>query len=358
MKVGIITFTEGANYGNKLQNYALLKYLEDTFACDVKTVNNCIVQGSYLSKIRILLTWLIPSKKHYKYWKKLIRFKRFNKKYLKFTSEKLTQKSKCFTEVDCFVCGSDQIWNPNYYDKIDLLTGNLPIPKKSISYAASFGVDEIPNDKKKSFSQALMNLDTVSVREQQAIEICKELGRSDCVVSIDPTFLLTPDQWNDVIEKPSKNIPRKYVVTYFLGKVEENVNRTIYEYCEKHDCQRIDLNSVKSLEWFEITPFEFLYLIKNSEFIFTDSFHASVFSIIFGKKFLTSDRVEHGNNKMNSRIENLFSLFSCSNHKLENFQGNDEKLLLDRSEVDKTIENERQKAKEYLSKTFLIDGDN
>ena len=91
----------------------MLTYLQNNFPCEVKTVNNCIAQGSKLEKARILLTWAIPSKKHYMYWKRLVRFKAFNKEYLNFTSEKITADTKDFSEVDCFVCGSDQIWNKN-----------------------------------------------------------------------------------------------------------------------------------------------------------------------------------------------------------------------------------------------------
>ena len=77
MKVGILSFTEGYNYGNKLQNYALLTYLQNNFPCEVKTVDNCVAQGSRFEKARILLTWAFPSAKHYMYWKRLLRFKSF-----------------------------------------------------------------------------------------------------------------------------------------------------------------------------------------------------------------------------------------------------------------------------------------
>ena len=213
MKIGILTFTEGYNYGNKLQNYALLTYLKNNFSCEVKTVNNCIAQGSKLSKAILLLKWSVPSKKHYMYWKRLVRFKEFNKEYLNFTKEKLTNSSRKFTEVDCLVCGSDQIWNPNYYGSINLLTGKLPSPKRSISYAASFGVSEIPQEKKKDFAEALKNLDAISVREKQGIAICNELGFAESRVNIDPTFLLSKSEWLKVVKKPNKKVPAKYVVT-------------------------------------------------------------------------------------------------------------------------------------------------
>mgnify|MGYP004655566729 CR=1 FL=1 len=353
MKVGIITFTEGYNYGNKLQNYALRRYLENNFDCEVKTVNNCVVQGSRWSKVRLLLAWSIPSKKHYMYWKRLIRFKKFNEQYLNFTKEKLMTSSKEFSEVDSFVCGSDQIWNPNYYDSIDLLTGNLPIPKRSVSYAASFGVNEIPHSKKENFAKALKNLEAISVREEQGAIICGELGFPKCRVNIDPTFLLLKDEWLKVIKKPNKEMPEKYVVTYFLGKIEEENEKVINNYCVENRVKRIDLNSVNELEWFDITPFEFLYLIKNSEFVFTDSFHASVFSIIFGKRFLTADRVSENNNQMNSRIDTLFTIFSCENHRMRKFDGNIETLTLDNTKVESVIQYERMRTTDYFSGTLF-----
>ena len=353
MKIGILTFTEGYNYGNKIQNYALLTYLKNNFQCEVKTVNNCIAQGSKLAKAKLLLIWAVPSKRHYMYWKRLIRFKKFNKHYLNFTKEKLKEASKEFLEVDCFVCGSDQIWNPNYYSTIYLLTGNLPVPKKSISYAASFGVSEIPSEKKRNFAEALKNLEAISVREEQGVAICKELGCSECRVNIDPTFLLRKDEWLKVIQKPVKEVPDKYVVTYFLGKIEGKNEKVIRDYCAENNVKRIDLNSVNALEWFDITPFEFLYLIYNAEFVFTDSFHASVFSIIFGKQFLTAERVSDDRNKMSSRIDTLFSIFSCENHRMSMFDGDIDALKMDYTKVDSVIQYERNRTREYFLNTLF-----
>lgn len=353
MKIGILTFTEGYNYGNKLQNYALLTYLKNNFTWEIKTVNNCVVQGSNFEKARILLTWAIPSKKHFMYWKRLCRFKCFNKMYLNLTSEKLKNNSKSFSEVDCFVCGSDQIWNPHYFNNIDLMTGNLAIPKRSISYAASFGVNTIPVEEQKKYYNALNNLDAISVREKQGLDICRNLGLHNCRVNIDPTFLLSKAEWMNVIKKPKQQIPNKYLLTYFLGDVDKKTEDTIEDYCKKNRLERIDLNSVSSLKWFDITPFEFLYLIKYAKFVFTDSFHASVFSIIFEKNFLTVERSSNDNNKMGSRIDTLFSIFSCENHRLSTFDGNFDNLKMDDSKVKSIIENEKKKTYEYFSNSIF-----
>lgn len=181
------------------------------------------------------------------------------------------------------------------------------------------------------------------MREEQGLSICRELGFDECRVNIDPTFLLSKNEWLNVIKKPVQQLPEKYVITYFLGKIEKTVEDRIRDYCEKNKIERIDLNSVTSLKWFDITPFEFLYFIKNAEFIFTDSFHASVFSIIFGKCFLTAERTANNNNKMGSRIDTLFSTFSCENHRLSAFDGNIESLKMDELKVERIIQYERDR---------------
>ena len=161
--------------------------------------------------------------------------------------------------------------------------------------------------------------------------------------------MLSKNEWLKVIKKPKQHLPEKYVVTYFLGKIEKEVEDKIRDYCGKNGLERIDLNSVASLKWFDITPFEFLYLIKNAEFVFTDSFHASVFSIIFGKCFLTAERASGNNNKMGSRIDTLFSTFSCENHRLSAFDGNIESLKMDESKVEHIIQHEKDRTYEYFS---------
>ena len=168
-----------------------------------------------------------------------------------------------------------------------------------------------------------------------------------------PNILLSKNEWLKVIKKPKQHLPEKYVVTYFLGKIEKEVEDKIRDYCGKNGLERIDLNSVASLKWFDITPFEFLYLIKNAEFVFTDSFHASVFSIIFGKCFLTAERASSNNNKMGSRIDTLFSTFSCENHRLSAFDGNIESLKMDESKVEHIIQHEKDRTYEYFSGTIF-----
>lgn len=354
VRVGIITFTEGYNYGNKLQNYALLTFLSNHIGQDVCTICNKVHHGSYLNNFITNIKRMIPSKKHFAYMKRQARFNNFNKAYLNITKRPLTSNTKSFKDIDCFVCGSDQIWNPNYYKNIDPLVGKFKDNKPSISYAASFGVSEIPESLRKSYAESISSLKAISVREQQGKIICANLGIEGVEVNVDPTMLLSKSEWELLIKEPYIKPKNKYVLTYYLGNIPIDVEHCIQKYCINNDCERIDLNSTDSLDYFVLNPQEFLYMIYNSEIVFTDSFHASVFSIIFKKKFLVSSRVIAEKEKMNSRIESLLDLFELQHHKFEGFSGDFAQLLIDEESIDSVLEAERSHSALYFRNNLQL----
>ncbi len=122
-------------------------------------------------------------------------------------------------EYDFFVVGSDQVWHPGW--------GNIFLEfvprEKKVSYAASFGVNAIPDDKKASFNHGISNFDYISVREESGVKIIKDLtGRDDTIFVLDPVLLLTADEWLSVAQKPTwfkERYSRGYVLTYHLGKL-------------------------------------------------------------------------------------------------------------------------------------------
>lgn len=354
MKLGILTFTEGYNYGNKLQNFALETFLKKNYNADVYTVNNKLCQGRLKDKIIIKLKWMFPSYKHFCYWVRTVRFLKFNKRYLNFTKTSLRDSSNKFDEVDMFICGSDQIWNPNYYSNIEKLCGILnDNRKKSLSYAASFGIDELPKNVKSHFKYSLENLEVISVREFQGVKICQDLGLDNVEVHVDPTMLLSPAEWTQMISKPKINIPQRYVLTYFLGRMLVDVNKSVEQYCKINKCERVDLNNKENLKFFCVNPLEFLYLIKNAEMVYTDSYHASVFSILFDKKFLICDRIIDNGNNMNSRIINLVKLFELSNNVYENFDGDYNSITVKTDIKNIVLVRESKKTKQFFDK-YLI----
>ncbi len=352
MKLGIITLTEGYNYGNKLQNYALLRYLQECNYGTVKTINNHISTMSTKDRVIIKLKSLVPTKKHFSYAKRRYKFRKFNRKYLDFTKKKLYSNTDNFTDIDVFICGSDQIWNPSYFSNIDPFVGKLKVWKKSISYAASFGVSKIDDSLADNFKKSLNYLQAISVREEQGQVICKELGFDNTEVNIDPTFLLSEDTWRNMISQPDIKLPDSYVVTYFLGDLSDRIDNYINTICKENALERVDLNSTKHLKYFSLDPFEFLFAISHSKLVLTDSFHASVFSIIFSKKFLVFRREMPEKSEMHSRIETLLNLFDLESHFFENYNEQLDSLHIDSIKIKEIIESQQSKTQSYFKRNL------
>lgn len=135
-------------------------------------------------------------------------FYSFDKNNIKSNAYALVDKAEfnLFLKYDYFITGSDQVWNPhyNFIGTSDLLA--FAKPEQRISYSASFGVDEIPDEKKKEYTENLSQFMALSVREKRGAEIIKELTGKDAQVVLDPTMLLTSDQWSKVEKSPSLHL--------------------------------------------------------------------------------------------------------------------------------------------------------
>ena len=214
--------------------------------------------------------------------------------------------------IDSFIIGSDQVWNPYYEAKeYEFLTF---VPKeKRLSFAASIGADSIPEDAKWYFKKNLSDMKYISVREERAAEIVKELTGRDADITLDPTLLLDKADWEIIAKKPTINIEDKYICTYFLGEVPEAVKA----FTKEKALPIYALNSQDSPELFTLDPAEFLYMIQNASYVLTDSFHAVAFSIKFHKEFYVFDRKEEGVSSMFSRIETITKRF-CLENRIQN----------------------------------------
>ena len=243
-----------------------------------------------------------------------------------------------------FIVGSDQVWNPHYdfvAGKCDFLT--FARNNQKISYAASFGVNEIPYERKFEFAEYLKNFKAISVREKQGARIVEELVKRNAAVVLDPTLLLNENEWKQVEKKPVCSPKKEYVFVYSLGDKTDRFKDKIKQLKEKYEI--FDVRSVqKNGKELPIGPSEFLYLIRNAEEVLTDSFHATVFSIIFHKKFVTFNRP--GLN-MNSRIESLAELTGAKNRLTECGDLNSE-TEINYVNVDRILEEERRKSFDFL----------
>lgn len=348
MKIAIVTI-ESINFGNRLQNYAMQKLLQSV-GFDVETLQR---------------------KDEFTEDKK---FKIFVKKYLqtifqtkgaKFNSfDALINKSRYSAtansnpenlslEYDYFVAGSDQVWNPHYdfVGMVDFLT--FARDEQKISYAASFGVSELPINCQASYAKYLNNFPLISVREKTAVEIVKTLTGRDVPVVLDPTLMIDADEWRKLEKKPPHTPKGQYALIYSLGKEKSEAFQRAIKQCEDNK----QLNVVDVLrkkkngkEW-EIGPSEFLNLIDHAAVVLTDSFHGTVFSILFHTPVCVFNRT--GLN-MSDRIDTLLKITGLEKCK-EGMPMENEILNMDFEYADSQIELQREKSLLFLKQALHID---
>lgn len=350
MKVGIITMVSD-NYGNRLQNYALQEVLLE-LGNNVETLHNpwndkegsrsnCIL--SITKKIIFFIT-----KKPERYGRR-IKFDYFNKKniyFSKFWINKTQDKKIASSYYDLFICGSDQVWNSEAKEITGKYFADFAESKKRASYAASFGIDDVIESRKEEFSSYLNGMKYISVREERGIKIVKDLTGKKAIQHIDPTLLLTAEKWEEIATKSL--VPyEKYIFCYFLGKPSTNLLNKLKEYQIKNNINTFilcnDLNSMGN----NVGPSDFIALIQNAEFILTDSFHGTVFSILFHKPFFTYSRNGVKKN-MDSRITSLLNLLKLNN-RFENYEFDMKEIYdIDFTEAISILNLEREKAINYL----------
>ena len=350
-KIGIVTIIDNDNYGNRLQNYALYKYCSSKYNYDVETlINEAYSNDKRFFFIRCLKNYLLKNKyKIINNDKRTECFEKFNLN-IKFSKTKIN----CFSQLDNYeylIVGSDQVWNP-YFRRLrdlDLLVGTKN--SKRISYAASFGVNNIPENKSKKMIKELKKFKKVSVREKKGKEIIENLEiRDDVEILIDPTMLLCAEEWDKVVKKPEQlDSDKKYILNYFLGNLSEDRKHEIERIAKNNNCEIINILD-KNSPFYQTGPSEFLYLEKNAFLICTDSFHSSVFAILYNKPFIVFDR-EDGTVKMNSRIENLISKFELKDRMYEG-KITENNLKNDYNQAYKILECERLKSKKFLDEAL------
>ena len=313
MKTAIVTIHGYFNYGNRLQNYALQTALRKLGA-DVSTwvVSTDV---NLLRRCANKVTKRVNDKRKLKSWREIVReknFKAFSDGYIetRFFYEKdgkIPQGAD--TDTDVFVVGSDQVWNPLFWwggsNSIHLHNCCLAFTnKKKVSYAASFGIPELPEEWKERMAPLLSEFDVLSVREQEGRRILQEMGRDSQVV-LDPTMLLTAQEWREVESAEAGN-GENYALVFFLGKQPETVKQKIREEAQKAGQKVIDLMD-PGCPYYTKGPGTFVELIDKAAMVYTDSFHASVFSILFHRPFAVFARQHANRADMSSRITTLLS---------------------------------------------------
>ena len=167
-------------------------------------------------------------------------------------------------------------------------------------------------------------------------------------------MLLTDKEWDKVSKKPSQLKSKNFILNYFLGELSEERKKAINKIANENNCDIINIMD-KNDPFNECGPSEFLYLEKNAFLICTDSFHSSVFAIIYNRPFVIFER-ESKDEKMNSRIETLLTKLNIKNRKYNGIEITKENLEHDYSDAFKKLEEEKQKSREFLEKALDIKG--
>lgn len=372
MKIAILTQPLRTNYGGILQNYALQQCLEsmgnNVFTLDdiriVKyskwkyplTITKRIVQ-------RILGTSnLQPILYEHRYkcdYKEFTKYTRdFVNKHIKLYPFKNLYKDLAPSTFDVYVVGSDQIWRPDYYNIfhafLDFTNG---WKVKRIAYAVSFGKDEwMMTDKETEKCKLLAcNFDAVSVREVSGIKLCGNHLGIHAIHVIDPTLLLSKEDYSSLVDM---NKTKKSEGTMFVHILDKSKEKSIlisqlskmYHATPFSVCQlKPEENLFEPIEERIQPPIEqWLRAFIEAEYVVTDSFHASVFSIIFNKRFLVIANADRGL----ARIKSLLSLFGLEKCLINN---NDKQLSfpeIDYNQINKQIIVQREKAINFL-KSYL-----
>lgn len=325
----ITIYDPSPNYGNKLQNYAS-KVILEKYGFNVDTLISEPQPDIQKIYLKYLLNGLCGCKLRGHQvqlaWKKFISFYRFNQKYLNPSAVYIDGTLED-SDYDYYVIGSDQVWNPAWYDsykpKKDLFLLTFAQPKQMLCMSPSFGVSSLPDSWNDWFSEKLSRFPKLNVREDAGRAIIKQLTYKDAEVTIDPTLMLDADEWKEISSCPNTNRTKKpYLLTYFLGTRSHRVNQDIDQIAEEYHLNVCHLNDYSQPDIFVSGPGEFIHLISNAAIILTDSFHACVFSFLFSKPFLVYAR--NGEETcMMSRIDTLLRTLSLERKYVDSGLEND-----------------------------------
>lgn len=342
MRIGIIThYYKSQNYGGNLQAYALCKVIE-SLGFEAQQISFHRKKCSSLFGKNHGFGYSILKKLYRKFSSCIertaadIRHNDLNTNFrmraeaiLGFNLNSIPHSEIIFTEenirdsvqqYDVFITGSDQVWHPTAVCEAYLLDFVDGTSNSKFSYAASISVHVLMAQQLSRYKQSLADYQAVSVREKRAVELLQPVTGLDVQQTLDPTLLLEIEEWDQIA---SERIPKdNYIFCYFLGDDIDH-RRITEKFAETHQLKIVTLPYLigkfrKCDEYFgdeqlyDVSPADFISLIKYADYIFTDSFHASVFSLLYQKEFFIFERSSQ--QSMSSRLYSLTELFDIQNH--------------------------------------------
>lgn len=367
-KIGVLTFHRAENYGSAMQSYALQKYLEEKLGIKNELIDY-VPDGQEdfyklfvpVTNIRNLIGNFLKLSIAIKYKNRKIAFQNFLKNYLAISDKKY---DKFITETAlaeryyCIITGSDQIWNMECADfSWEYLLENVGGVKK-VSYAASMGGGKISDPIR--YKKCLKEYEAISVREEYAADIINQMfqipGKAE--VSVDPTLLLDKIDY-DKIASP-RRVQEDYIFLYSVYHDDQLLHTIksirkiwglpIITLISRNNSYKVLFNGIKLAK--EEGPEDFLSYIKYAKFVLTNSFHGSVFSIIYGKEFYYL-----GDYRKDPRLKQLFTITGMERagvpyEELNKRAG--EFGFYGDYDLSEKLADLRMKSEEYLKKIFEI----
>jgi len=381
-KIGLLTFPRYYNYGTYLQMFALQTVIQNIgYVCDVidydpfsplryniTTTNKISQQLKRLGRILSNPSAAMINYKARKYQRQfeIITMKRQQlflsfldnhinigtKKYLRYEDLEIDPPS-----CDAFVVGSDQVWNPISHFMDDSFYLAFAKRHQRVAYAPSIGLSRIPDNAMEWVKSGINGIAHLSIREEQGATLIRELTGREALVVADPTLLLTSSEWLQSFSLPS--IRRSsYVLCYFLESDSYMRERAI-EIAKTNGLDLVIIpvnpvdvegnNNIFNMEY-DVGPKEFLSLIKNASFVCTDSFHGTVFSIVFRRPFFTFRRYANlSEAALHSRISNILIKLGLEKREV----GHENRLSFSLTEMDYEYAEKYITDWQDLSKTYL-----
>jgi len=324
MRIGILTLHDSINYGALLQAYAMSRVYR-SMGHEVRLIDRRRDRRGWALKWELSalspwgrLAWFLNATGIWAEWCRRRRSLEFLRQQVGMSDYHFSRWADAPSDlgVDLISIGSDQVWNSGIHDPLDYLPGRIPVSVPTISYAASVGMKDLPEDLKDSFREGVKRLRAVSVRERNAVDILSEFGVEPTVV-IDPVVLAGRAAWDELIQDRPQ--PGGRIVVYLLGvhlqpildeladyvrstgsEIDVFVGRLVVEPLTRRGHPRLFKNlkfwrryrRVRGLHVrLSDGPEEFVAAIASARAVITSSYHALLFSVLYGRnvRFIVPD---------------------------------------------------------------------
>ncbi len=402
-KVGIVTIIDYTNFGNRLQNYAVDRVVA-SLGFEPETIVNFPnasdepgkiwvragdeasrrdLRAGRLRRLRDRLSsegvWKVVSHSAVKLRRRVMpnrkdkadaelarlklakaaRGRVFTTAALResgFTLYRDTPTARLNDAYAFFVVGSDQVWNPHFrkLSEVDFLT--FAHPSKRIAFSASMGVSEIAPEHQAFYSTGLAGFARISVREDAAAAVVRELTGREVPVTVDPTLVVEPNVWAALARRHERQPDRSYLLTYFIGERTPAVQQLVDDYATRHGLKVVHLNDPAAPDLYTADPAEFVGFIRDAAVFLTDSFHGAIFSVLMDTPFVALPRMD-GNASMSSRMDTLLATLQLAHRNFRpdmDAAARDALLTTDYAHTGPIIAQKRAEALDYLARALDV----